>query len=232
MGSPTPLPIRTATSQEIDDQSFDTKYNTRIFLPCYENGSTLLRGQGDTTGAASVNTEGQKATYSAAVTNFVPVAAPTDIFNIFGSSTKTIRVTRIQVSAITTLGTAATYDLTLVKRSAAGTLGSAVLTNLSAVPHDSNYAVATGVPSTVATANYTTLGTIVGNLRSQKLVETLSPETLTDYGFPSFVVFDFSARNETAIVLRGTSQQIGLNLNGVTLNGGDKFDIDITWTEE
>lgn len=182
---------------------------------------------GDSLGNNPGNTEGQKTTYSASVLDFTPVASPTDFFNIFGSATKTIRITRIEILGEATANNQ--IDIVLVKRSTAGTLGSAVLTNLTAVPHDSNNAAATAVVSTVGTANYTTLGTLVGNVQSRSL-SLPNPSTST-ISSPS-IVFDFTNRNEQGIVLRGITQQIAFNGNAESLPSGTVLDINITWTEE
>lgn len=184
-------------------------------------------------GQQLVNTEGTKATYSAAFTAFAPVAAATDFINIFGSSTKTIRITRIEVSATTTAATAAVNDLQIIKRSTAGTLGSAVLTAATnIVPFDSLNAAATAVISSVGTANYTTLGTIVGVVDARKFTSQLATATATDFPVVHATVFSFTERNEQGIVLRGTAQQLALNLAGGTVPAGASFNVTITWTEE
>src|SRR4051794_24211894 len=53
-----------------------------------------------------------KATYSASQLLFTPAATPTDVFTITGSASKTIRVTRIEVTGLAT--TAGTVDVALV----------------------------------------------------------------------------------------------------------------------
>ncbi len=194
------------------------------------SGAQMLKV--DSRGNAFVNTEGQKATYSASVSSFTPVASPTDFFNIFGSASKTIRITRIEISASTTSATPAALDLSLNKRSTAGTAGSAVLTNLTGVPHDSTNAAVSAVASTVGTANYTTLGTLVGVVQARKLVATLTPLTATDFPITRPLVFDFTNRNEQGIVLRGITEQLALGFGGASLPAGLSLDINITWTEE
>lgn len=54
MSAPTPPPIRSQSSQEIANQGFDTKYSVPITELGVENGSTLLRAQGDASGNLSV----------------------------------------------------------------------------------------------------------------------------------------------------------------------------------
>lgn len=100
---------------------------------------------------------------------------------------------------------------------------------LTAVSHDSNNAAAT------ATVNvYTglpTLGATVGLMRSSKLLigqTTPSNAPTSTAQVPDHYRFGFGP--EQAIVLRGTSQVLALNLNGVTTNG--LFDLYMEWTEE
>ncbi|GAC1502631.1 MAG: hypothetical protein NVS1B10_07460 [Candidatus Saccharimonadales bacterium] len=170
-------------------------------------------------------------TYAASITGFTPVATPTDIFNIFGSATKSVLVTRIEVTGITSSATASALDLQLIKRNTAGTLGTAVLTGVTAVPVDTNNPAATAVVSTVGTANYTTLGNLVGVVASKKLALTLSPATATDFPVGQVVSFAFNDLNEQGIVLRGTSDQLALGLNSATLPAGTALSINITWEE-
>ena len=181
----------------------------------------FLRSAVGTTGVTAVNTEGTKATYSASVTALAPAATATDIFTIIGSGTKTIRVTRIQISGVATA--AGAYDVQLVKRSTADTLGTSTAPTL--IPHDSNDAAATSVVAAY-TAN-PTLGTAVGVLQVKKI--TVS----TVAGAIPIVPTEFRpAPNERAIaVLRGAAQQLCVNLNGVTMTGGS-LSLDVSFTEE
>lgn len=171
-------------------------------------------------------------TFMASVTGFTPVATPTDIANIFGSASKTVSITRIEVSGITSAATAATLDLQLFKRSTVGTPGSAVLTGLTAVPLDANNGAATAVVSTVGTANYTTLGTSVGLVASKKLPLTLSPATATDFPISPVVSFTFNDTGTQNAILRGTTQQFALNLNSAALPAGTALNVLIEWTEQ
>src|SRR5215471_9766749 len=79
-------------------------------------------------------TDGQKATYAAAITGLVPVASATDIFTLTGSNSATIRVTRLRISGIKT-SAGADVDIQLIKRSAADTGGTS--TNPTKVAYDS-----------------------------------------------------------------------------------------------
>lgn len=205
----------------------------RCNITAWTSGTITIKGKGLVNTVIefpliNVSTEGQKQTYSSSVTGFVPVATPTDFFNMFGSASKTIRITRLEVCGTATAASA--YEILLFKRSSSGTLGSAAKTALTKVPHDSQNAAGTGIPNTIGTANYTTLGTVVGQLSAK----TLKLPPLSASGIaPDTLVWDFTNRNEQGIVLRGANaEQIALSGNGVALPAGIALDINITWTEE
>ena len=191
-------------------------------LPTLTTGQQLA-SQADVNGrtlVAATPVDGAKVTYSASATALVPAAAATDMFTITGSATKTIRVLRIDISATQT--TAGENTIVLLKRSTANTAGTS--TAPTAVPHDS--ASAAGTATVLAyTANPTT-GTLVGNLRSRKIAFQGATGTTSDVA-----VFDFGNRPGQAIVLRGVSQVLALNLNGATITGGSCA-ISVEWTEE
>lgn len=166
----------------------------------------------------SVDYNTLKSSYSASIIGLVAANTATDIFTLTGSATKTIRVTRIQISATQTTATA--NNVVLLRRSTANTGGTSTTPNI--VPLDSSNAAATGVVRAY-TAN-PTLGTLVGNLRANKVfisTTTTSPNTL-DWKF---------GEGCQPIYLRGTSEVLSVNLNGTTL-AGNSFNIFIEWTEE
>jgi len=176
------------------------EYNTTPLVLTNGQAGAL---QSDTTGALYVNIEGRKQTYSCFAT-FTPVAG--DIAVLSGSASKTIRITRVEVS-MSTSGTAGVEAVTLVKRSAADTGGTSAA--MTAVPHDSNYAAASAAPR-----NYTaapTLGTAVGTIRGVQFFDDSNAAT----GANTWL-WDFGTRGGAAcIVLRGVAQQLAINLGGV-----------------
>lgn len=159
-------------------------------------------------------------TYSASVTGLAPAVAATDIFLINGSATKTVRITRIQISGIATA--AGAYAVQLIKRSAANSGGTSTAPTV--VPHDSTDAAATAVVLAY-TANPTP-GTAVGTMQ----VKTITVSTAAGAIPIVPTEMNFEMRDEQPIVLRGTAQGLAINLNGVTMTGG-VLSIDITWTE-
>lgn len=159
-------------------------------------------------------------TFSAASIGIVPAASATDIFVISGNATTTVLVTRLIISGTQTTG--GTADIVILKRSTADTSGTSA--SVTAVPNDSsNSAASTAVLS--YTANPTT-GTLVGNLRTYKLAlgtTTATTNNILDIRFAD-------SGEGQPIVLRGTTQQLAVNLNGVTISGGS-FNITVEWIE-
>lgn len=170
----------------------------------------------------SVPNDGVKTTYSAAVASLVADNLATDIFTITGSATKVIRITAVFLSATQT--TASTAVLSIIRRSTANTGG--VSTALSATTHDTNNVAATATLAAYTT-NPTILGTLVGSVRARK-VFVPSTTTPVEGGFSEWT---FGDRPAQAIVLRGISQSVSINLGGATLSGSN-FSIAIEFTEE
>lgn len=168
--------------------------------------------------------DGYKASYSAAVQGLASAASATDIFTLTGSATKTVRITHLEVSGIAT--TILDTSVEAIVRSTADTGGTSA--TVPAVPHDSNNAPATAV-ATKYTANPAALGTTVGVIRSEKVLFNLAAPTAGSES--GRLMLDFGSRPSQAIVLRGVTQQLAINLNGVTI-AGPSIDISIEWTEE
>ena len=160
-----------------------------------------------------------KATYSATTIGLAPAAAATDILTINGSATKTIKITKIEVSATQT--TAGIINIVVLKRSTANTGTSTALT---LVPHDSNDAAATATVVTY-TANPTT-GTLVGNLKSQKIFLSTASATAD----PTQQVWTWGDDGKEP-TLRGVAQSLSVNLQAQTVVGGS-INISIEFTEE
>jgi hypothetical protein len=146
-------------------------------------------------------------TYGAGSSNIVIAALPTDIWQITGSATKTIRVTRLILSGTTTSGTPISVNMTLVKRSALNTGGtSTVAAN---IPYDSTSPAGTATVRHY-TVNPTALGTSVGNVRANRLT---FQNTGTNGGTLN-IEFENSP-----VILRGANETLNVNLGGVTVTG-------------
>jgi hypothetical protein len=166
--------------------------------------------------------DGGQATYSFSIVGLAPASSPTDIFNITGSASKTIKITRLIVSALQT--TAGSIDVLVIKRSggtqSAGTSGAS-----SIVSNDTNNPTASALVQTY-TSNPGSVGTSLGNIFAGKVLVTAAATTSS----PDKVILDYGNRPAQAQVLRGTTQSISVNLNGVTLTGGS-VDVFCEWSE-
>ena len=168
--------------------------------------------------------ENKIGTYGAASLSFTVAANPTDVFTITGSATKVVRIKRIVFGASATNPTS--FNFFITKRSTANTGGTSTV--LTAVPNDSD-----DLPATAVVRNYTanpTLGTLVGNVRSYKLVV---PQTTPLGGAVNGPINEIAFGNNAgkSIVLRGTSEVLAINMNAATLIGGVIVAC-IEWTEE
>ncbi len=160
-----------------------------------------------------------KISYSASVSGFAPAASATDIMAIYGSGTKTIKITHIEIVGNTSAG--AFQNVLAIKRSTTNTGGTP--TTVTAVPHDSNDAGATATVQTYA-ANPSPLGTTVGNLRTSRMWIGLSSQT-------NALAWDFTNRAAKPIYLRGTGEGLCINFGGSTV-ATPNFSIIIEWSEE
>lgn len=200
----------------------------RAIMTAFTSGSASISMRvSPSTGGVFVNqvlpvkiTDDTKDTYSATAINFAAANLATDIFTIFGSATKIVKIKRIIIAAVQQAG--AVRDVIFIKRSTLNTGGTS--TTLTSVPHDSN-----SVSATAFTRSYTanpTVGTFVGNIRATKLFINTSATVLTEY------IVDFETLKVNApFVLRNVNESISINLNGVT-STANSFTITCTWTEE
>jgi hypothetical protein len=158
--------------------------------------------------------------YSATGSAFVPAATATDIYLISGSNTKTIRIHKVSVSGTTTSGSAIKCTIKLIKRSTANTGGTSVTSTI--VSHDSNNATATAVAKHY-TAN-PTVGTDAGTIRS--ITNSFQSSGITK----GSIDFDFVNDGGQPVILRGTGQNLAVNLNSTTITGG-VISVSIEWSE-
>lgn len=179
--------------------------------------------QSNVRGSIYVDREGRKTTYSA-FAQFSPAASATEVFTIYGSATKTVRIRRFTVSATNTGNTNA--NIIVLKRSAVNTGGTS--SAATAVPLDSTNAAATATVLSY-TANPTT-GTLVGNITSRLFFLA----SLSSLNASTPVVFEFGENGGQSIVLRGTSEGAALNMAGVNIGvlSATVLYLSVEWTEE
>ena len=165
-------------------------------------------------------TDNKETAYCGSTPVFTTAASATDIFNFKGSGTKTIYIRKITWKQCNSAA-GGTHQVYLIKRSTANSGGTS--SALTAVPLDSNFASATA-SGVYYTANPTT-GTSVGTISHcvfllGSLVYHLN-----------HVLFD-STKGGAPIVLRGTSESVSVNYNGVTDGIGTSAVVDIEWSEK
>lgn len=170
--------------------------------------------------------DGEKASYRAAsAASFLSAALSTDIFTITGSATKTVRITRLMITGVQS--TPSSVSFFFIKRSAADTGGTSA--TLTAVPSDSSSSAATATVRQY-TVNPTALGAAVGTIMSfKKVVQIAAVAGNVSSDVPT--EFYFGNNPAQAIVLRGTSEVLAINLGGVTVTGGSWL-CTVEWTEE
>lgn len=183
-------------------------------LPDVDNSFILIR-----------SSEHRKATFNYAG-NYTPVAAPTDGIMIQGSATRTLRVKRITLGGVATAN--GNMPAVLIRRSTQFTTqGTAVFTPVTPGKYDSGDAAATGVVSTIGTANITSLGATPTNLRYGRL---FLPTTAT--GTPSPLNWEYARNQDKALILRGITDFVFINFNGATVPAGGVIDFDIQIEED
>lgn len=201
-------------------------FNQFIIDPTTGIAVAVAPGDSHSNPALMVSSDGSKATYQYSVSAFTPQATPTAMVVIQGSATKTLRIKKIRVAGVATAQ--GNMKIQLTRWSTAGTLGSAALTALTAVKHDLNDAAATGVVSTVGTANYTTEGT--GSTLPMLCDRIFMGVVATGIITPN--EFNFATRNDKALILRGTADIITISGVGSAVPSGGVLDISIEIEED
>lgn len=171
----------------------------------------------------------QQQTYTAGFIGLVPPASATDTICIAGSATKTIAVTRIQLSG--TAGTLVTLPVTLVRRVTVATGGTAASTTANPAnniaKHDTLNATASAVP-----ISYTAVPTITDS--SPTYLQTANLTLPVTSAGTSTVPLDWRYGNigigEQPLILRGIAAQLCLNLNTISVSSG-VLTGSITWYE-
>jgi hypothetical protein len=178
-----------------------------------------------TTGRLRVDSSissGRMPTYSVSSTATI-AATPTDVFTIYGSANKVIKILHLSFKA--TAQQNGFYNVYAIKRSTANTGGTSSVET--AVPLDSADAAATATVRTY-TANPTALGTAVGTVSIDRVLIT---NTSTTPSQDDSIIFADGYDSGKCITLRGTNEGLCVNLNSVSVTG-NAFVFHIMWTEE
>ena len=165
--------------------------------------------------------DGRRSTYSATNNPIASAALATDIAILFGSPTKIIRLTRLQVYMTQT--TAGAGNISLIKRTSRNTAGTQL--PMSKVRYDS------GAATSTATAAYysanPTVGTQEGVIR---IYRGIIPAAATPINNP-IINWEWGNGSSSALILNNEFEGIAVNLGGVTFAGGT-FSVCFEWTEE
>lgn len=170
----------------------------------------------------------RNSTYAAASVGLVPAASATDIFCISGSTTKTISVREITISG--TAGTAITTPVLLYRRVSLDTGGTPATG--AALPVGVPLSSANPAATAVLTA-YTANPTIVDSSPSLLAAPAISFSVTTSTNSP-FILnggTQVDIQSQGFDIVKGTAQQLCLNLNGVSVSSG-VLAIGMKWTEQ
>jgi len=147
-----------------------------------------------------------------------PAAATTDIMQITGSSSKTIRVLEVDVSFTASVTTGLPTPTYLVKRSSADTSGTTSTMTTVALSSGNTSPTAS---ITAYTANPTT-GTAVGNICAYQILATEGPVGAAgaseNYLTPTCVVYKAGSFDQ-AVTLTSAAEALCLNFNGTIPSG-------------
>jgi hypothetical protein len=191
----------------------------------------LVNGSGTTVnlttpGQISINATSavSVATYLACNQQYTIPATPGEMITIYGSATKTVKILKLRLRMEqTTAGTNLVY---LHRRNSAASGGTA--NSVTAVKCD------TADPSATATMTYYTVTNPTAGGSDGKILDAVdvqSPAAASNLQPNWQDIYDADYAGKP-IILSGTAQGIGLNLNGVALPTGLKAQLQVVWTEE
>lgn len=191
-----------------------------VLMAWFQVGLPVLASTG-VAGRVQV-TDNTEAVYRASTPVFTTAASATDIFNFKGSSTKTVYIRKIVWKQANLTAGSTTHTVYLLKRSTANSGGTS--SAITAVPLDSSFpsATASGV---YYTAN-PTVGTSLGALAHAYRFYGAYPDVEIE------AVLTDATKGGSPIVLRGTSESVSVNYNGVTDGIGTSAVVDIEWSEK
>lgn len=162
-----------------------------------------------------------RSTYAASAV-ITPAGSATDLLQISGSASKTVKVQSLTCTHTATA--AGVNNLVALKRSAANTGGTTAAAT--AVGLDSTFP--TPAASVVTYSANPTTGALVGNLAVRAAGASVPTGTMA--AVP--VVFDFGSTDRQGVVLRGTAETFALNGAAASFPTGATLQCALRWTEE
>ena len=164
-----------------------------------------------------------KDTFATGANSFTLPATPTDVIEIKGSATKTVRIKKIILSGVAS--TAKQWPVKIIRR--VSSIADGVAVTAVATKFDTSDPAATAVAR-----HFTTLGTLVA-ANPENSVLFAADMTLTAPATATApLVFDFSRNMDKALVLRGAADCIVINLGGGALAAGEKLSWSCEWEED
>ncbi len=191
-------------------------------VPALTTGQAVA-AECDTTGSLYNNPEGRKQTYRCGIVAFTPIASggTAPAVSVTGSATKTVRITRIRLSA--TSSTGALADISLQKFTALSG-GTANSQSANVAKMDSGNAAQTAVINQWSVA--ATTHTAAGILNAERYEIAAAAATV----LPGVIEWTFGDKQGQGLVLRGTSEFVGFLMSAVGTT--PVADCWIEWTEE
>jgi hypothetical protein len=179
-------------------------------------------------GQGLTSLEGYKASYFAGLGANTPAATPTDIAVLFGSATKTVRITAVRLTVQATAAGILQFDLVKRIGGTQSAVNTAFANNTHAGLHDSldpaSTVIANGL-SGIYTGNPASVGTLSGIIDSKTTSDLANGIWIVEWLFGN-------GRPAKCPVLRGATQLIAVNGAGHTLLTGEKVGVSFEWTEE
>jgi hypothetical protein len=223
-----PLTLRDSTTQTISNtikaaSTSPVATDTAIVVAQSPNGNqATAANQTNGTQQTSVIPSSSISTYSACYNGLTIPAAPTDIYYMLGSATKTVTISRVQISGTET--TVAMRLFSFITRSTADSGGTCVAATTG--PLDQNNAVATAT-SFGCSVSPTTIGNLSAYVGTTEFV--LPATTGVDSSWPQITTWGSPGTGQ-GVVLRGTAQTFAINTT--TASAGGSLNICVYWTEQ
>lgn len=175
-------------------------------------------------GVTNADIESQKYSYSYATASFTAAATPTDILEIIGNPGVVTRIKNVQITALCTAAANSIGPVQIIRRSVNNTgSGSTTVTPMKRDFSD---------PAASSTVKFWTTNPTQGATTGVMQAQLLAYGNVTVTTGLNEVFWDFSVRNDKAIVLRGATDSVTLNLAGATLPTGASFTFEVAFTEE
>ncbi len=190
-------------------------------VPALTTGQAVA-AECDTTGSLYSNPEGRKQTYRCGIVGFTPIGSVlAPAVSVTGSATKTVRITRIRLSASAATGAVADISLRKFTALSGGTANSQ---SANVAMMDSGNAAQTAVINqwSVAATTHTAAGIL--NAERYEIVTTAVSV------LPGVIEWTFGDKQGQGLVLRGTSEFVGIMLSAAGTT--PVADCWIEWTEE